>query len=291
MMKQLLAGIILACAARLAAAQVPVTYRYLDGLADPKRWAPAECETSASERRAWEHPVVRMHIPVDFSAGEKQYPIGWPRMYLNLTDDEKGWQDYDRFEFQVYTESSRQALPKRPVNFHLYDAQGQKKIIALDDVRIGAWATVSLNLSDLGLNGPVTRLGMNINESDYADKDTVTFQLGGFRLARAIEASVTELKAVAPAIFSDSRMLPVELVVEGPSDKLASGIPFQLRAGTRVALSQSVPVSRGRQTLYLSLTGADLAPGPYSLVVYADTPALRRETAVLITSSPWRSTP
>ena len=271
----------------LALAAEPFEYRYLDGFSDPRRWAPSECELAASPRTAWEHPALRMHIPVDFHAGEKAYPIGWPRMYLSLKPDEQGWQDFDRFEFQLFTESSRASLPKRPLVFHLYNAQGQSKLITLDQAAVGVCATFDINISDLGLSGPVVRIGASINESDYADKDVLDFHFGGFRLARSTVARVTELKAAAPALFRDSRVLPVELVVEGPSDKLAAGVLLQLRQGDRVAYAKTAPVARGRQTLYLPLAGAGLAPGDYALVACPDDPALKKETTVTITSSPW----
>jgi hypothetical protein len=276
------------CSALSAAADAAVEYRYLDGLADPKRWSPAECEVSVSPRTAWDHPAACMRIPVDFQAGEKRYPIGWPRMYLNLTPDEQGWQEFDRFEFQIFTETSRTNLPKRPLVFHLYDAQGQKKLVTLDMAAIGAWRPFSIHLSDLGLAGQVTRLGFNINESDYQDKDLIAFHLGGFRLARATAAQVIECRAAAPAVFCDSRVLPLEVVVEGPPEKLADGIPVQLRRGEHAVLSLKVPVTRGRQTLYLPLSGAAPAPGGYTLAVHPDEPALRKEAAVTITSSPWQ---
>lgn len=266
-------------------------YRRLDGLADPKRWSPAECELAASAHDFGGLPGLRMRIPVDFHAGEEKYPIGWPRMYLALATNEQAWAAYDRLEFRLFTESSRAGLPKHPLTFHLYDAQGQKKLIALDLAAVGADRAVSLNLSDLGLTDPLVRLGFNINEADYADKDLVDFHLGAFRLARATAARVTELKAAAPALFGDSRVLPVELVVEGPPDTLAAGVPFQLRSGDRVVLAKTFPVLRGRQTLFLPLEGAALTPGTYTLAVCPDDPAARREAPVLITSSPWRCTP
>jgi hypothetical protein len=34
--------------------------------------------------------------------------------------------------------------------------------------------------------------GVNINEADYADKDVLDFHFGGFRLARATAARVTD---------------------------------------------------------------------------------------------------
>lgn len=270
-------------------AEDSVEYRYLGGLADPKRWAPEECETSVAPHTVWQQPALRLRIPVDFSAGEKQYPIGWPRMYLNLKADEQDWKGYDRFEFQLFTETARTSLPKRPLNFHLYDAQGQRKMITLDLAAIGAWKTFSLNLSDLGLPGRVTRLGFNINESDYNDKDVVDFHLGGFRLARATAAQVTALTAVTPALFCHDRVLAVEVVAEGPPEKLADGLPVQLRSGDRVALACRLPVTRGRQTLFIPLNAAKLEPGIHALVVNPDAPTLRKEVHVTVFSSPYWS--
>ncbi|MDD4016575.1 MAG: sialidase family protein [Kiritimatiellae bacterium] len=264
-------------------------YRYLDGLADPKRWSPAECETSVSSRSAEGRPCVRMHIPVDFSAGEKNYPIGWPRMYLALKPGEQGWLEYDRFEFQLFTETPRASLPKHPLNLQIHGAGGQKKNVILDLATIGAAKTFTMNLSDLGMTGGIERLGFNISESAYCDKDVVDFHLGGFRLARATAALVTQLKAACPALFCDSRVLPVEMVVEGPAEKVAAGLPVQLRKGDRTVLAKTVPVSRGRQTLYLPLTGAELEPGAHTLAVCPDTPGLRKEITVTLLSSPYRS--
>ncbi len=270
-------------------AAAPIEYHYLDGLSDPKRWEPSECETSVSPHNAWEHPSVRMHIPVDFTAGEKKYPIGWPRIYLALKPDEQAWQAYDRFEFQLFTESSRTNLPKRPLMFHVYGPHDQKKLFPLDLATLGAAKTFTVNISDLGMTGTVVRLGFNINEADYADKDVVDFHFGGFRLARATAAQVTELKAITPALFCDSRVLPVELVAEGPPDKLATGIPFQLRCGERLALTLTVPVTRGRQTVFLPLQDVKLEPGLYSLTACPDSPDLRKEVTFTIVSSPYRS--
>ncbi len=264
-------------------------YRYLDSLADPKRWSPAECETSVSSRSADGHPCVRMHIPVDFSTGEKNYPIGWPRMYLTLKPDEQEWLEYDRFEFQLFTETKRASLPKHPLSLQVHGACGQKKSVTLDLATIGASKAFTMNLSDLGMTGGIARLGFNISEADYCDKDVIDFHLGGFRLARATAAQVTQLKASCPALFCDSRVLPVEMLVEGPAEKVAAGIPIRLRKGDRTVLAKTVPVSRGCQTLYLPLTGAEPEPGAYTLAVWPDTPELRKEITVTLLSSPYRS--
>lgn len=265
-----------------------VEYLYLDHLADPKRWAPAECEVVVSSLQVWEHPALIMRIPVDFNAGEKQYPIGWPRMYLNLQPPEQLWSEYDRLEFQIRTEFNRPQLPKRPLIFHLYDQQGQSHLVTLDMAAINEWRTVSINLYDLGLSDKIARLGFNINESDYQDKDLVVFDLGGFRLVRSTTASLTELKAIAPTIFCDSRVLPLEMVVEGPPAKLAGGIPVRLISKDNTVLQHNVAVIRGRQIVNIPLGETPLFPGPYTVSVFPDDPALQKTVEIIVASSPWR---
>jgi len=267
---------------------VPVEYFYLEGLAEPKRWAPSECELSVSPHKAWERPALAMRIPIDYSTGEKQYPIGWPRMYLTLKKEEQVWYEYDRLEFQILAESSRPALPKRPLIFQVHDQQGQKKLTTLDMAAIGEWRTVQINTRDLGLAGTITRLGFNINEKDYQDKDFVAFHFGGFRLALVTAASVAELSMSAPVIFCDSRVLPLELVVEGPDADLASGIPVQVASQDGIVLTHKVAVSRGRQTVFIPLAGADMSPGKYSATVFPDDRERSKTVAVTLTTTPWR---
>ncbi|MDD2600413.1 MAG: hypothetical protein PHO37_14520 [Kiritimatiellae bacterium] len=269
------------------AAEEPVEYLYLDHVAEPKRWSPAECEVSVSPLQAWEQPVLMMRIPVDYNAGEKLYPIGWPRMYLSLKSPEQVWSEYDRLEFQIRTEFSRSKLPKRPLIFHLYDQQGKSHFATLDMAAINEWRTVTLNLYDLGLPDAVVRLGFNINEADYQDQDLVVFHLGGFRLVRATAACLTEFSAVAPVIFCDSRVLPLEMVVEGPPAKLAGGIPVQLTGKDKNVLQHSIPVIRGRQIVNIPLGEVPLMPGPYSVSVFPDDPALKKTVEILVASSPW----
>jgi hypothetical protein len=267
---------------------VPLEYFYLDGLAEPKRWAPSECELSVSPHTVWDRKVLTMRVPVDYSTGEKNYPIGWPRMYLTMKQEEQVWHEYDRLEFQIMTEFSRPLLPKRPLVFHVYNQQNQKNLTVMDMVAIGKWSTVQIKICDLGLVGTITRLGFNVNEADYRDKDLVAFHIGGFRLVRPKSATVTEMNTPAPALFCDSRALPLELMVEGPAKDLAAGVPVQLSDQINVVLTRTDSVSRGRQTIYIPLEGVNLSPGQYSLTAFPDAPGQRKKIAVTLTTSPWR---
>jgi len=83
-------------------------------------------------------------------------------------------------------------------------------------------------------------------------------------------------------------VLPIELVIEGPAAQLASGIPVQLRTGTRTVLTRTLPVTRGRQTLYVPLDTSPLTPGAYTLTVNPDAGGSGPEAAISVTTTPWQ---
>lgn len=282
----LLVGLL--CLGRAGAETPPLEYRYLDGWATTKRWGPAECEIAISPQKAWEQPVVRMHIPVDYTTGEKKHPIGWPRMYLNLTKDEQVVESYDLLEFQIFTESSRSTLPKEPLNFQIHDKQGHKKNIWLTQCTIGQWCTVQVRVADLSFAEVVTRIGFNISEANYDHKDSVTFHIGGFRLARYTVPYITELRVNSKAIFSDSSVLPIELMVAGSKEKLAGGIPLQLSCGGEVLLERQIAVARGKQSVVVPLDKIKLKVGSGKVTLFAAQPSLRKEVEFLVVNSPWQ---
>ena len=77
-------------------------------------------------------------------------------------------------------------------------------------------------------------------------------------------------------------------MIEGPAAQLASGIPVHLRTGSRTVLTRTLPVTRGRQTLYVPLDKTPLTPGAYTVTVTPDAKGHGPETSVLITASPWQ---
>ena len=69
-----------------AAGSVSLSAADLANVTTAKRWNPAECTVVQAGK------AMTVNMPIDHKAGEKKYPIGWPRLYLEkITPAEKDW--------------------------------------------------------------------------------------------------------------------------------------------------------------------------------------------------------
>ncbi|NQT54009.1 hypothetical protein HQ576_18285 [bacterium] len=263
---------------------------YLDALGDPARWGPAECAVAAEEKlKADGHPTVHMHIPVDHRGGEKKYPIGWPRMYLNLKKPgETGWADFERFEFLIHATMSRPEPPRNALNLQIHCPDKHNALYHnLEEIRLGQWARVSIPIRTIKDIEQVARLGLNISESDYKHGDVLDFRIGGFRLVRAAEFGLASLRVAAPVVYRDRPRLAVEVEAVGPPGKVGQGLPLAVCQGKRRLHKETQQVKRGVQTLRLDLSGAKLAVGRYELVAFDEVPDRRVAAPFRVVESPW----
>ncbi|MDD4097331.1 MAG: hypothetical protein PHC30_01045 [Lentisphaeria bacterium] len=264
----------------------------LDDFLDPKRWRPAECTVEVSELTLEGKPALHMHIPVDYHAGEEKYPIGWPRMYLDLRTPEKVFAQYDRFEFNLYATMSREDVPAAALNMGLY-AQNQKasyiKIGTEVPLVLGQWTKVSKPISKVESADQLHSLGLNISEKDYRDGDVLHFHFAGIRLVRSSFCRVAAMTAKSAVLFADAGVITVELEVEGPESDGARGVPFELSRDGKPLRLETLPVRRGRQTLDLDVAELRLTPGEYVLTVFPVNPERRVSVPVKVVSSPWEA--
>ena len=263
---------------------------HLDGLADPNRWGPSECMVSASkDLKAGGRPTLHMHIPVDHKGGEANYPIGWPRAYLKLADDEKHWGDFERFEFLLHATMTRPTPPRKALNLQIICPDRPRTTQRnLEELRLGQWVKVSVPIREIANVGETARLGLNISESDYRHGEQLDFRLGAFRLARAAEFGLAELAVLSRVLYADRAILKLRLDAVGPTGEVGKGLPLAVRGGGKTLHEQTVPVQRGRQTVTIDLTAAKLPPGTYEAVAFPGEKARQRAAAFRIVESPWQ---
>lgn len=264
-------------------------YKYLDAVTNPVNWHPEEATALQAETKLDEHPVLCFHIDVDFHAGEAKYPIGWPRMYMNVNGKDRDWSDYDRVEFQIMTKSSREQLPNSPLFARIFGENG--KIIHLDFVgklKLNEWRTISLSTDQLPDPQHVSRLAFNISESNYNDKDMVEFYIGGYRLVRSKDCKVAKLAVGDAVLYAETQVLPVSLEVLGPGSALSRGIPFELKQGDKILRRETLPARKGNQQLLMDVAELRLAPGTYTLTAFPGDEAKRVSANVRIIESPWQ---
>jgi len=285
----------LCCAAALTsggevATEGKLQVLHLDGLADPARWGPAECTVEAAEKlKADGRPTLHLHIPVDHHGGEKKYPIGWPRMYLNLKKPaETAWGDFERFEFSIHAAMSRPTPPKSSLNLQIHCPDKHNALNRnLSEIRLGQWARVSIPIRSIKDVAQVARLGLNISESNYKHGDKLDFHIGGFRLVRAAEFGVASLRVAAPVVYRDRPRLTIALEAVGPPGKVRRGLPLAVYRDKRLIHRETQPVRRGVQTLGLDLRKAKLEVGRYTVVAFDQAPEQRIEAPFRVVESPW----
>ena len=111
------------------------------------------------------------HIDVDHHAGEKAYPIGWPRTNFPFTQPwQRDWSGYDFLEFWVYSETSRETLPAIPLGMLLHTPDRAHQFNReLRELRKGEWVQIRIPISRLGSHQDVRLIQFFISESNYAD--------------------------------------------------------------------------------------------------------------------------
>jgi hypothetical protein len=263
---------------------------YLDAFADPKRWSPAESAVAVSaEVKAGDRPTLHMHIDVDHQAGEKAYPIGWPRMNLKLRPpDETAWTEWERFEFQILARMSCDKAPASTANFQfLCPDKARATHHPLRSLELGKWVLVSVPTRQIKDLEAITQVGFNISEANYKHGDRLDFYLGGFRLVRSAEFAIAEMKLAANAVFYGQPSLVLDLQVSGPPAKVSRGLPCVIRQGDKVLRRETLAVKVGGQKMTVDIRELKLDPGRYELVVFEGDAERRRSAEFRVTDTPW----
>jgi len=161
--------------------------RYLDSMALAGRWTTGEITVKSSkDLLANNRPTLYATFTADLTKPEN-LPIGYPRMYLQLESEEKGWEKYDRFEFDLYGRSSLPRPGGIPAVFTVMCPD--KKTGASLTIRIAKpneWMTVSIPISSIGNLSRLGSLNFYCGEKHFKTGEKVEFFLGNFRLVRSV---------------------------------------------------------------------------------------------------------
>lgn len=168
----------------------PAESRLLDGAFDPSAWIvpDKEGEVHASEKTTPDGgQALLFHVPVDYSSGQAEYPVGWPRMGLVLKGENANWSGWGAFELMAMARTSLPDNSKLTATLLIGDRPSQftRKIVFPAQ---GEWVSVKVTIAEIMAAGvdveSIPQIRISVKESDYADKEVVDITLGGFRLIR-----------------------------------------------------------------------------------------------------------
>ena len=157
--------------------------RHLDSFVQPSRWVTGELTLQqAAEPLAEGRPTLHARIDVDHTMPEN-VPVGWPRMYLNLEPEEKGWEGFEWFEFLV---QGRTSHPKPSGMFAVFQVMCPDKNtgagVAIRIPKPNAWTRVSIPIQSINNLRRLGSILFYIGEKRYEHGEKVEFFIGDFRL-------------------------------------------------------------------------------------------------------------
>ncbi|MBU0607919.1 MAG: hypothetical protein KKI08_08515 [Armatimonadetes bacterium] len=248
-----------------------------DGLdTDAAVWAPAEAVLTVDPKHARHGPTsLRLHIDVNWETGEKNYPIGWPRMYRDWPQEQRDWTRYDYLDFSIFTETSRPKLPDNPLGLIVKGEQGRKVVTReLTELRPGEWTDYRLPLAGTPDLGTITGVGFYISESNYKHGDVLDFWIDNMSLVRVAEPTAAGTVLLEKVIAGDAGYLPLDLNVMGVAPEAKADLVWQLRTGRNSAATGKLSAGRGLTRMYLPLPPGGLKPGDYELALKAGSETL-----------------
>lgn len=299
MRRIVLAGVAALLLATAALAQAPVREPVREGNlerlmlddgidADAATWTPAEVVVTVDNKRAKSGTTsLRLHIDVNWSTGEKAYPIGWPRMNRKWPEAVQDWSQYDYFEFSIYTESSRTKLPPVPMGMTLYDKTGKKTYTrSMSDLQLGQWVDYRLPIAELTRSIPCTGIQFYISESDYKDGDVLDFWIDNISLTRYTTPTVAASALPERTVTAGGKYLIADLNLMGVREGQTGEVNWQIGAG-KTALTGKLTALAGKYRYYLPLPDKGLSPGAYDVTFKcgAETPTPYR---IVVVPSPWQ---
>jgi len=262
-------------------------------LLDPEAslaWTVAEStvKTSSVRTRAG-RPAWHWHITVDHFAGEPKYPIGWPRASCVLRDAAaRDWTEWDYFEFWVYTDTTRDALPREPVGLTLYTPDKPSAYHRpLTEIQKGQWVQVRIPVSQVPRHHDVRLMQFHISESQYRHEDQLDFYFDQIALARYAQPTLLEFAPEGDVRFADEKQLALRFNLAGIRSGERVEVVCELRKDKTTVARTTLEAVRGPQRVTFDLSRTKPAAGEYEVAARAAGGA-EAAARVRLVESPWQ---
>jgi hypothetical protein len=241
--------------------------RVIDDMEDISAWhngSPEETTLSASSARVKQGKfALKFTNVVDYTKGEKNYPVGWPRADKNLAKMKlTDWSGYDFFECWVYAETSRESLPSVPLNVGFYHTGPKRSTsVPLGEVEKDAWVKIAIPISTLSDVADIQRVQFSISEANYKHGDRVDFYIDDMVLTRFVQPAIAELAMQRKILYADAPAVTASYRLMGYKGMDDVRADFEIdHEGAPVATTAAKAARSGELTLPLRRA---LLPGNY----------------------------
>jgi len=273
-------------------AQRQMEKRILVAAESARQWSASECTIEkSSTRMKTDTPVLHWHVTVDHFGGEPNYPIGWPRIGCTLqAAAARDWSGWDYFQMWVYTDTSRDALPRAPAGLSLYtpDKEGAYNR-TFTELAKGKWVRIRIPLAEVPRHNDVRLIQLHISESNYRHQDQLDFYFDDVALLRYARPTLLDFAAEAAVMFADAKQIPVRFELAGVKPGDAVAVVGELRQGGRVVAKADTKAARGPGRLDLDLSRLKLEPGEYEVIGRTAGGEQAGPVRLRLVESPWKT--
>ena len=245
-------------------------------------WAPAEATLTAETLEGT--PVQHFRVPVDWTTGEPNYPIGWPRISLEVPAGQQDWRGWEQLHLRVRGRSSAGSFPARPFGITMRSGRGgwEREVPTLPTDR---WQEFTFDLSDLPGKESVNSVGVYVSEDTYPNGTVLDFYLARLELVRYTQPTLRALTLVSPIAFADAKAVAAEVELLGVKEGADAPVELSLLRGKTVVAKQVVRGQEGETQASLSLPHA-LPAGDYTLAAAVGGRSLT--VPLRLVTSPWQ---
>jgi hypothetical protein len=254
------------------------------------RWNSAEATMEPDATHARSGKAMRFHVDVNHLTGEPAYPIGWPRTYTSVPAERQDWSKWDFLDFWVYSDSSRDELPKTPLGLIVRSPNRQQSFHEpLTAVKKGEWTHFRFPVAKMPVPSQCTAVQFVIAEANYAHGDVGDFWIDDLALLRYAEPTLLAVRPQRHVIYADAATLRVEVELTGVDPGKTVEVAVALRRDGQTVASTAARLPSGITGMPLPLKATE--PGPYE--VEATVVGSKRAIAapVRVITSPWEEKP
>jgi hypothetical protein len=229
--------------------------------------------------------VLLFRGPVDWHAGEPDYPIGWPRIATSLPPDQGDWRGWDQIRLRVLPRTGAGSFPYWPLGITIQSGEKggwEKDVQALQS---GEWQDVIFDLCDLPFPDRVRHVGIFISEDKYADGTMLEFSIARLELLRYTAPTLVDFRPITDLAFADAKALAARVKLAGVPQGKTVPTELRLMRGKQVVATRRAPTPAGEMQLFLPLP-AHLSPGDYTISATSGGRTL--SSRIRLIASPWQ---
>ncbi len=248
-------------------------------------------------------PALNLSFVINHIQPDGSSSAPWPyAQFRSIPADVRDWNEYDSVEISVCGTINRIDEINLPLLVAFVPEKGTRTDttnningVGLFRMARGKWVTLSIPIAKINEFAKITEpvkikeIKFALDGAQYRQGDELEIQIAKFQLVRETVSRVKTLKMLAPAIYANAPIMPVELFAVGNEKELKAGLPVEiLDSSNKKVWGTTLSVEKGMKRYDLDIAAVKLQAGAYRLIFSPQSDQIRKEASFTVVTSPWQ---